>query len=109
TQETQKSFVGFDRVRKEVIKKCIFGYDINPLAVELAKFSLWIYSSQKGDLLEPLSDQFACRNTLADQDVVKAYENNGSEYDWLPTDVVKDFEGQCASFHAVVGNPPWGA
>ncbi len=59
-QDTDKKIKGsieFDQIKKEVLKSCVFGVDINRLATQLAKFSLWIYTSQKGDFLEPLSDQ----------------------------------------------------
>jgi len=34
--------------RRRVVEKCIFGIDINPLATELAKLSLWIASAAEG-------------------------------------------------------------
>jgi len=34
--------------RRKVVERCIFGIDINPLATELAKLSLWIASASKG-------------------------------------------------------------
>src|SRR5690606_33883236 len=43
TDKKVKGAVDFDKVRKEIIKHCVFGVDINSLATQLAKFSLWIY------------------------------------------------------------------
>ena len=34
--------------RRKVVERCIFGVDINPLATELAKLSLWIASADAG-------------------------------------------------------------
>ena len=34
--------------RRKVVERCIFGVDINPLAAELAKLSLWIASADAG-------------------------------------------------------------
>lgn len=34
--------------RREVVEKCIFGIDINPLSTELAQLSLWIASAAEG-------------------------------------------------------------
>ena len=31
-------------LKRKIMKRCIFGVDINPLAVELAKMSLWLDS-----------------------------------------------------------------
>ncbi|MFJ2826409.1 Eco57I restriction-modification methylase domain-containing protein [Streptomyces sp. NPDC087263] len=43
---------GFDlvmiRARREVAEHCLYGVDINPLAVELAKFSLWLDTVEPG-------------------------------------------------------------
>ena len=87
-----KGAIEFDKIRKVVLKNCVFGVDINTLAVQLAKFSLWIYSSQKGDFLEELDDQFVASNTLLDT------------LDWN-----KLFKGQISigKIDAVVGNPPY--
>jgi len=94
-QNRNKKFEGaidFDKLRKEIIKKCVFGVDINRLATQLAKFSLWIFSSGKGDVLEPLSDQLITKNALLDK------------LDWS-----EDFENQISegSVDAIVGNPPY--
>lgn len=79
------------------------------MAVELSKFSLWIYSSQKGDSLEPLRNQFLCKNTLADKSVVDDYKNRGLPFKWNPVDITEDFGRKILAFDAIVGNPPWGA
>ncbi|MBT4791829.1 MAG: N-6 DNA methylase [Halobacteriovoraceae bacterium] len=107
--KSEKSFIEFDKIKKEVIKNCVYGSDINPLATQLAKFSLWIYSSQKGDELEPLSDQLVCRNTLADKGVKASFVTEGIEFKWKEFDIEKDFCKQVKQFDAIVGNPPWGA
>lgn len=89
---SSKDAIEFDKIRKQVLKNCIFGVDINPLASQLAKFSLWIYTSQKGDTLEPLQDQLITRNALLDS------------VDWE-----NDFSGQIkmGGLDAILGNPPY--
>lgn len=87
-----KGAIEFDKIRKEVLKNCVFGIDINPLATQLAKFSLWIYTSQKGDNLEPLSDQLVCSNALIDSLDYK--------------DVFKN-QIRPGFIDAIVGNPPY--
>ena len=42
-----------DLLRRRVLRRCIFGVDINPLAVDLAKASLWLDSMTAG---MPLAD-----------------------------------------------------
>ncbi len=50
--------------RREVIEKCIFGVDLNPLAVELAKLSLWLHTVAKNRPLSFLDHHLRCGNSL---------------------------------------------
>ncbi|MBW1973685.1 MAG: N-6 DNA methylase, partial [Deltaproteobacteria bacterium] len=50
--------------RREIVEKCIFGVDINPLAVELAKLSLWLYTVAKNRPLNFLDHHLRCGNSL---------------------------------------------
>lgn len=56
-----------DKIRWMVLHNCIYGVDINPLAVELAKFSLWMFTASKEQYLEPLDDQLICKNSLTQE------------------------------------------
>lgn len=59
--------------------------------------------------LEPLADQFACKNTLADKVVVSEYHSHDIPFKWEAADIKKDFEKQVEKFDAIVGSPPWRA
>lgn len=50
--------------RRRVVENCIYGVDINPLAVELAKLSLWILSMAKDAHLSFLNHHLKCGNSL---------------------------------------------
>ncbi|MFQ6121153.1 MAG: Eco57I restriction-modification methylase domain-containing protein, partial [Methanosarcinales archaeon] len=50
--------------RREVVEKCIYGVDINPLAVELAKLSLWLHTISKNRSLAFLDHHIKCGNSL---------------------------------------------
>ncbi|MEI7988649.1 MAG: DNA methyltransferase [Chloroflexota bacterium] len=50
--------------RRWVVENCIYGVDINPLAVELAKLSLWILSMAKDQPLSFLKHHLKCGNSL---------------------------------------------
>ena len=50
--------------RREVVERCIYGVDLNPLAVELAKLSLWLYTVAKGKPLNFLDHHLRCGNSL---------------------------------------------
>ncbi|GFP42781.1 hypothetical protein HKBW3C_01905, partial [Candidatus Hakubella thermalkaliphila] len=50
--------------RREVVERCIFGVDSNPLAVELAKLSLWLTTVAKDRPLSFLDHHLRCGNSL---------------------------------------------
>lgn len=49
---------------REVIGQCIYGVDINPLAVELCKVNLWMESLEPGMPLSFLEHRILCGNSL---------------------------------------------
>ena len=51
-------------IRKIVLKRCIYGVDLNPLAVELAKMSLWLHSFTVGAPLSFLDHHLRCGDAL---------------------------------------------
>lgn len=48
----------------EVIARCIYGVDLNPMAVELAKVSLWLEALEPGKPLSFLDAHVKCGNAL---------------------------------------------
>jgi type I restriction-modification system DNA methylase subunit len=50
--------------RRRVVENCIYGVDLNPLAVELAKLSLWIQSMVKDQPLSFLNHHLKRGNSL---------------------------------------------
>ncbi|MDR0610807.1 MAG: N-6 DNA methylase, partial [Planctomycetaceae bacterium] len=49
---------------REVVSRCIYGVDINPLAVELCKISLWMDAMEPGKPLAFLDHHVKCGNSL---------------------------------------------
>ena len=49
---------------REVIGRCVYGIDINPMAVELCKVSLWLEASHNGQPLSFLDHHIVCGNSL---------------------------------------------
>ena len=58
-------------VRRMVMKRCIYGVDLNPMAVELAKLSLWLHSFTLGAPLSFLDHHLKCGNSLIGTTVKK--------------------------------------
>ncbi len=52
------------RARRDILSKCIYGVDLNPMAIELAKVSLWINGSVKDLPLNFLDHHIKCGNSL---------------------------------------------
>ena len=71
-------------VRRLILKRVIYGVDLNPMAVELAKLSLWLHSFTVGAPLSFLDHHLRC----------------GDSTEWEST-VPR------GGFDAVIGNPPW--
>ncbi len=63
-------------VRRIVLKRVIYGVDLNPMAVELAKLSLWLHSFTVGAPLSFLDHHLRCGDSLFGEFV------HGAE-DWL--------------------------
>lgn len=56
-----------DQIRtalREVIANCIHGVDVNPMAVELCKISLWVEAMEPGRPLGFLDHRIVCGNSL---------------------------------------------
>ena len=51
-------------VRRMVLKRCIYGVDKNPMAVELAKVSLWLHTFTVGAPLSFLDHHLRCGDSL---------------------------------------------
>ncbi len=50
--------------RREIIERCLYGADINPMAVELAKLSLWLVSVQSDRSFTFLDDRLVVGDSL---------------------------------------------
>jgi hypothetical protein len=53
-----------DLLKRHVLKRCIYGVDLNPMAVELAKVSLWLDAFTLGAPLSFLDHHLRCGNSL---------------------------------------------
>jgi hypothetical protein len=49
---------------REVIARCLYGADINPMAVEMCKLSLWLVSMDKTKPFSFVDDKVFCGNSL---------------------------------------------
>lgn len=78
------------QAKRKLLHSCIFGADVNPRAVKLAKMSLWLETAEPGEPLEDLDDQIKQADSLTNEFLWK------SEWKFLSSGI-----------DAVVGNPPY--
>lgn len=70
----------------DVISHCIYGVDINPMAVELCKVNLWLESMEPGKPLSFLEHRILCGNSLLGATPALMAEG-------IPDDAFKPIEG----------------
>lgn len=51
-------------LRRQVARRCIYGLDINPMAVELARLAIWIHTFVPGLPMSNLDHNLVCANSL---------------------------------------------
>jgi len=61
--------------RRYVADRCLYGVDINPMAVEMAKLSLWLITLQRDRPFTFLDHAFKCGDSLLGVTSVKQIEN----------------------------------
>ena len=54
----------YNEAKREVLSHCIYGVDINPMAVELCRVALWINATERGKPLNFLEHRIKCGNSL---------------------------------------------
>ncbi len=50
--------------KRQIVQHCLYGVDLNPLAVELAKLSLWLHTVSRDKALSFLDHHLRCGNSL---------------------------------------------
>ncbi|MCA9671388.1 MAG: N-6 DNA methylase [Myxococcales bacterium] len=74
------------RALRDVVGRCLFGVDVNPMAIELCKFSLWLEAIEPGKPLSFLDAHLQCGNSLLG--AAPALMSDG-----IPDDAFKPIEG----------------
>ena len=64
TGEEQPSPASYRAAIRDVIRHCIYGVDLNPLAVELCKVALWLEAHTPGEPLNFLDHHIKCGNAI---------------------------------------------
>jgi hypothetical protein len=64
TGESEPSPEDYQHALRDVIGRCIYGVDINPMSVELCKVALWMEAMEPGKPLSFLDHHILCGNSL---------------------------------------------
>jgi hypothetical protein len=51
-------------LRRQIARRCVYGLDINPLAVELSRLAIWIHTFVPGLPMSSLEHNLVCANSL---------------------------------------------
>ena len=103
-----------DAATKDILSRNIFGVDINPASVELARLALWLHTARAGSALSDLDATIRDGNSLVGPDIA----NVNPDYALLPDtgkERINPFDWAAAfpqvmargGFDCVVGNPPY--
>ncbi|QCW03724.1 Eco57I restriction-modification methylase domain-containing protein [Natrinema pallidum] len=69
------------RVRRDVAKECIYGVDLNGMAVELAKLSMWLETLAADQPLAFLDHHLKAGNSLVGSDVTEVLSSDAADGD----------------------------
>lgn len=92
------------QLKRHVVERCIYGVDLDPLAVELARLSLWVETMDPGLPFDFLDHKLRCGNSLVgcwydrfEDYPILAWEREGGD---------KGHGNFVHHFHEVVGKGP---
>ncbi|MEM7621327.1 MAG: hypothetical protein AAF228_12900 [Pseudomonadota bacterium] len=89
-------------IRRMVLKRCVYGVDKNPMAVELPKVALWLHTFTVGAPLSFLDHHLRCGDSLFGSWTRKAMDRvaeRGGEL--FPNKNLKNAYGAAQSMHAI--------
>ncbi len=88
-------------IRRMILKRCVYGVDLNSMAVELAKVSLWLHTFTVGAPLSFLDHHLRCGNSLFGEHVRGALDWLAKRGNILISDIVKKAKAVSAGMEKV--------
>ena len=88
-------------VKRMVLKRCVYGVDKNPMAVELAKVALWLHTFTTGAPLSFLDHHLKCGDSLFGEKVGRALDELSQRGALLISDEVRAAEAEVADMEVV--------
>jgi len=88
-------------IKRFVLKRCVYGVDKNPMAVELAKVSLWLHTFTAGAPLSFLDHHLKCGDSLFGEWVRKALDEVAARGQLLLPNEIRQAEAAIAGMNFV--------
>lgn len=86
----------------EILQRNIFGVDINPSSVEIAKLALWLHSARASAPLSSLDETIRCGNSLVAPDCWLSIKRDADS-----EARINPFDWGNETYDIVLGNPPY--
>jgi hypothetical protein len=83
-------------VKRFILKRCVYGVDKNPMAVELAKVALWLHTFTAGAPLSFLDHHLRCGDSLYGEWVRKALDGLAARGTLMINNAVRSAEASIA-------------
>ena len=90
-------------VKRFILKRCTYGVDKNPMAVELAKVALWLHTFTAGAPLSFLDHHLRCGDSLYGEWVRNALDQLAARGTLMISDAVRSAEAGIAGMTLVEG------
>lgn len=97
----------------EILSDNMYGVDINPAAVEIARLALWLHSARADAPLSSLDHTIRCGNSLVSSDFWRTYDETPERrgivntFDWREAFPEIWADEKNGGFDIVLGNPPY--
>ena len=88
-------------IKRMVLKRCVYGVDKNPMAVELAKVALWLHTFTAGAPLSFLDHHLRCGDSLFGERVRAALDELREHSGMFINDAIRRAEGAVAGMEFV--------
>jgi hypothetical protein len=88
-------------IRRIILKRVVYGVDMNPMAVELAKVSLWLHTFTVGAPLSFLDHHLRCGNSLFGERVRQVIRELSKQFTLLINPLVKQAQNAEAGLRRI--------
>jgi hypothetical protein len=88
-------------IKRMVLKRCVYGVDKNPMAVELAKVALWLHTFTAGAPLSFLNHHLRCGDSLYGEKVRRAVDELSHRGSLLISNEIRKAEAAIAGMEQI--------